>query len=383
MNKFECFGTIFARCLIIHTILLFSSLYAAENSLADTKVELLVKPSDGYLVESGENFYSRTVVVDIEERQFIIYHEIEDYNVSGSILKIREISQSSKKDEPEFSFKEAKVLVQDAPFTVLVGVDTNTKNVPVIYFLSSTSARASGKLKRGSLDNMGNLTRIVEVDTKFPLVGRSFPFLHVSEFGTFLAYRSAKCCKLGIAKLVNENTFEETIDIRTTGSMTALASFGDLEQLIYTYQRSFPTSTLTQKGKPVFVRKSRFKTLEPNKSNWGNEIFISESVDEVHDAFPYIRLDGDIDFYYTHGLKREKGKWSLWRRCLRKNGLLGNEELVAGDEFVHITKPNLSRGRNGNSILTFSQYLGEIRNGSRLVFVELDNDADCSIDGVR
>lgn len=374
MNQLYANSAMYARSLAFLIILFSSSLLAAESN-RDT--EPFVKLSDTYLIESGSKYFSRTVVVEIGSRQFIIYHEIQDYNASGSILKIREISPASKTVGAKSELKEARVLIQDKPFTVLVGVDASVIKAPVIYFLTSTSARATGKLKRGTLDDMGNITKIVEVNTKFPLIGRSFPFLHTSELGTFLAFRSAKCCKLEIAKLVKENTFETFINIETSGSMAALASIKDINQLIYTYQRSFPTSALTKKGKPVFVRKSRFKVLELDRSNWSNEIFISESVDEVHDAFPHIRLDGGIDFYYTHGLNREKEKWSLWRRCLSKNGQLGNEELVAGHEFVHITKPNLSRGRSGRNILTFSQYLGEIRSGSQLVYTELNSDARC------
>jgi hypothetical protein len=85
----------------------------------------------------------------------------------------------------------------------------------------------------------------------------------------------------------------------------------------------------------------------------------------VHDAWPFSRVDGGVDLYYlSPGAKGYK----IFRRAIASDGRMGSEQPLTNDEVGAVTQPHPHRLSDGSILLTFT----------REILAQTDYDVACS-----
>jgi len=323
-------------------------------------------------LDTRETFSMKSIYVNIDGRDFVVFESISDYNFKSISLKIIELNISKNyklKAQPYKEFSTGK------KYNSLAGI-AKLKDSVWLYFTVSNSYGSKAILMKARLTSTGLLKDMTKVNFDAELIGGSNPHLNFVDNKYTFAYITAECCDLAYATSDDGISFNTMGSMGINGAMPAIASFDD-DALIYNYQRGYRTDKFRKNGKPISVMKSRFIISKDNGNNWGAANIVSDSFDEIHDAFPYKRKDGNIDIYYSHALHRENDNFSLWRRCVNSNGLVGKEELVIGKSMGNIAKPNLYARDDGSTALMFIEQGEDIKNGAIQYFSVIKQDADC------
>ncbi|WP_286272321.1 hypothetical protein [Thalassotalea hakodatensis] len=348
--------------LLIILLCIFAPASDAKNVLSNQPIQL----------DTRDKFNSTSIYAEVAGKEFVIFESISDFNFSSIALNIVEISHLADGSSTPPIVKELSV---NNKYNSLAGVVTSNKDT-WIYYVSANSYHDKANLMKGRLTKDGYLSDISKVNLDFNIKGGSGFRVQYFNNQFIAAYRQAKCCNLGFAKSINGDNFKQIDSVNFTGAMPQVEYFSN-GNILYSYQRAFPTDELKQNGKPIYTIKSRYRISKDNGESWEDEHVASDSVFEIHDAFPYQRVDGGIDLYYSHGLNRNKNQLSLWRRCINENGKLGAEELVIGKKLGNIAKPNVYRGKNNALYVLFIEQGKNIKNGAIQYFASLENEARC------
>ncbi|MCE9685673.1 hypothetical protein LZP73_05515 [Shewanella sp. AS16] len=85
-----------------------------------------------------------------------------------------------------------------------------------------------------------------------------------------------------------------------------------------------------------------------------------------------------MDIYYSYPIDEEE-ELSLWRRCIKSNAKLGDEELVVEHDFGNIAKPSPHRLKNGQVLITFVEQGKAALEGDHNIHTALiSSDATCN-----
>ncbi|REL25593.1 hypothetical protein DXX93_02865 [Thalassotalea euphylliae] len=314
------------------------------------------------------NFYS--IYLEVDEIEVALYEQVEDINFDKIYIMM-----ATKQGDGTYSQIKLKINGRAPAYNyfTLVGYEQNNAKT-WLYVSLSDGYKEPATLFKARLSLDGNLNDLKKVEIEDYLVGGSWPRIRKLNNGSnAIAYRKAKCCDLGLLIGSDKASYKPQLAYKQKGAMPVIASFAD-SSMIYTYQRSFPT---TNHKKPKYVQKSRLKIY--NGENWWPELLVSEMVYEVHDAYPFERLDGKIDLYYSHSGQRNDGQLSLWRRCIDSYGNLGEEQLVVGKEIGNIAKAYPYRKVNGDIVLMFIEQGGDMNQGAIQFMGNLSSDAVCNL----
>lgn len=325
-------------------------------------------------LDNRDRFNSRAINFHINQGEYVIYESISDFNFSKIDLTLSQIDTLSA-DTPKV-LKQRR-LISAERYNSLVGhVEQDGKHW--LYYLQSDSWQENAKLFRAQLTDRVNLAEPEQLVLPFKLSMMSNPSLLYRHGRYHLAFINSKCCQLNYSASDDGIHFNKESSLPVTGAMPEISVFNS-GVLLYSYQRAFATSQLNKKGKPVFVMKSRYMLSFDQGKSWQHEQVVSNSITEVHDAFPMQRRDGNIDLYYSHSLNRQGHQLSLWRRCVNSKGEQGSEMLVADQRIGNIAKPNVYRRPDGKLTLLFSEQGEENKNGSIQQFTVLNGDAQCDL----
>lgn len=98
--------------------------------------------------------------------------------------------------------------------------------------------------------------------------------------------------------------------------------------------------------------KSNFAYSNDAGKTWSSTIMLSPPKTNAHDAFLFKRLDGLVDAYYVYPIGNWRG-FSLFRRCIKSDYSLGENQLVVEKEFGNLAKPSVFRLDNNEILITF------------------------------
>ncbi len=134
-----------------------------------------------------------------------------------------------------------------------------------------------------------------------------------------------------------------------TYKRAAKPSFNNVNEktVAYSFQRGN-----WKKGK----MKSMFSISEDMGLTWNQPTETTLSHKNVHDAFLFKRNDGMLDIYYVYPVESWRG-FSLFRRCIRKDYSLGDEEQVIVKEMGNVIAPTLHRLEDNRIALVFNEQL--------------------------
>lgn len=309
------------------------------------------------------NFHS--IFLEKEDHEIILFEQVEDINFDKINIRFVQLPQDKNSSKQWLKINGQTV---NSNYFTLVGHEY-IQDTPWLYVSISDGYNNEAKIFKGKLSLDANLTEIVEIKLSENITGGSWPrYKKLNDNASIISYRKAKCCNLGLVRSNDGIRYEIDNSFNQSGAMPIVGTF-DNGKIIYNYQRNFPA-----KKKYTYVPKSRFMIFD---DNWQPEQLVSESIDEIHDAFPFTRLDGKVDMYYSHGFERVAEQLSLWRRCVSSDGSLGNEELVVGKEIGNIAKPYVYRKSNGKIALMFIEQGANLETGAIQYYVEIPNDATC------
>lgn len=335
-------------------------------------------------LDDRNSFNSKSIYFELNDKAFVIFEDINDYDSSKIGLVVAPIDISINHQDTKNKENKTQSIplifedkISNKNYQSLTGI-VQTKGENWLYFTVSEGFRSDAKIMKGRLTHelkVEDIT-IINIDTK--LAGRSWPEINYISEKYYLVYRKAKCCGLSYAMSDDGINFSEIDSLGNTGAMPAINHFSD-GKILYNYQRPYPTDKFTSKGKVRYVTKSRFKISDNDGLSWGPENIVTDTSYEVHDAFPFQREDGNIDMYYSHGLNRKGPYWSLWRRCVNSDGKLGKEQMLTNELIGDTTKPNAFRRNDGTIALLFIEQGENIKNGSIQYFSMLKKDAICQI----
>ncbi|WP_111980396.1 hypothetical protein [Algibacillus agarilyticus] len=356
--------------LLASLILVFFSCLVQSSEVAEIQASKIA-------LDSREHFNSRSIYVELGNKSFVFFHKIHGFHYKKMSIRVSELPISG---QPPMQSKAISTIesLPNNTFTSLSGL-TSVDGEQWLYFTVSAELKTgSATIMKGRLQPNAELTDITKVAINDGLRGLSWPYIYYDNGLYYLVYRKNKCCGLGLAVSDNGIDFETRDTLNKTGFMPAINQFAS-GSLIYTYQRSFNTGELKPNGKMRRVIKSRYKISHDKGQSWQTEQIMSSAVHSVHDAVPFLRKDGNIDLYYSHGFNREPGHWSLWRRCVSPAGKLGKEYLIADQSIGHVAKPNIFRRGDGSIAVLFIEQGENILNGPIQYFSVLQNDAACDL----
>jgi hypothetical protein len=289
-----------------------------------------------------------------KETSILVYESWKGFEMSEGSLHYSKLNLSNEKIE----FSAAQVILPNNNRSIISSVSKiKIDGVDWLYFIESNNFNSDAIVYRAQLKNSSLVDR-EKLSLEMTLSPSSNARWHVMKNNNIaLVYTGKQCCKLYFARSNDGVKFGTPEYIGNTGFMPYLSSFSD-GQLLYLFQKSFRSSKQKSNGKPIFITKTHFKISDDFGQTWGEYTPISTTDDTVHDAKAILRLDGNIDIYYVYPTQKDKGL-SLWRRCIKSNGNLGNEELVVEHDLGNIAKPAVHRLDNDKILLTFVEQ-GEV-----------------------
>jgi hypothetical protein len=390
MNHLKCKKYLFSL-LFLSSFLYINEVFADKiiskpsyKLIAFENTEVTEVQESKVALDNRDNFNARSIYFELNNKAFVIFETIKDFDFSKVSLAIAFIDLSippQETIEKERKIQSYPLKFEDKfsgnSFTSLTGL-VQTNDTSWLYITISEGFEGEAKILRAKLSGSSKIEELATINLDFSVVGGSWPSVHFFSGKYYLVYGKAKCCGLGYAMSDDGINFFEIDSLEKSGAMPAISHFSD-GKMLYNYQRPYPTDTFNNKGNMEYVFKSRYKISDNDGLSWGHESIVTNSSLEVHDAFPFQRKDGNIDIYYSHGLNRKKTYWSLWRRCITSDGKLGKEQLLANELIGDITKPNVFRRSDGTIALLFVEQGENIKNGSVQYFSILQNDSVCQV----
>jgi hypothetical protein len=139
-----------------------------------------------------------------------------------------------------------------------------------------------------------------------------------------------------------------------------------------------PRIAFFKSGKQIFTRQNGnvenmkvFFKMSNDEGQWSEEKPISDKKN-VHDAFPFLRKDGDVDLYYISSEGRNG--FGVYRRSVNESGLLGREEGLTLEIDGSFTQPQPMRMKDGRVFILMAKE-NENKKGYSLNGLFLEGDS--------
>ena len=125
------------------------------------------------------------------------------------------------------------------------------------------------------------------------------------------------------------------------GALATAAVFGD-GTFAFTYQHPVGTEPMVS-----FVRRSS------DGESWSDPVRVSDAAPNVHDTAMTPRADGGLDLYYIHPTPTSPG-FVLFRRSLRADGALGEEQQLTAEDAADPSKPSALPLADGTILIAYA-----------------------------
>lgn len=143
-------------------------------------------------------------------------------------------------------------------------------------------------------------------------------------------------------------------------TLVHLATFGD-----------GTLAVTTQVADPQMRVKSFVRFSTDGGATLSAPTLVTDQNQNVHDAFPITRRDGNVDLYYL----REAGAgFEAWRRMVKKDGTLGPEQRLTGPDIGSVEKPQPRRLADGSLSVNVARRRPDAQSFDVVAF-RLDGDA--------
>lgn len=338
---------------ILKNVLYIVAILLSVNSYSSN---LPLTNDDIYRVEHPEGMQIMSAIITPNESLTLIYEHFYNYDMKAGELRYSKLKLtptsilSSKPMTLEFE--------NNKQVNFRTGVSSiKINNVEWLYFVESeTTYHKPASLYRAQWGSNNKLVNRQLLSLPTAIAAGSAPKWYLLNNGKVaLVYRSkpySGCCQL-LFSLSNDGiNFDKPVEIGSGGAMPALAMFSSNE-LIYTFQTQFTSKADGSDEQGKSGMRTHFRLSTNNGDDWGKSIPITTRVEEVHDASPIQRKDGNVDVYYSSIDSKEHDSFTLWRRCVSSSGKLGNEELVVNRSVGNIAKVSPHRLSDGSLLLTF------------------------------
>ncbi|RZF80191.1 hypothetical protein EXT46_12895 [Pseudoalteromonas sp. CO325X] len=324
-------------------------------------------------LDTRSNYNFHSMYVEVGSEKFILFEQVENINFDRINVKLFNLSAHNDLNSQPM---EIEGFTKQPNYLTLVGHEYEGP-ILWVYFSFADGYDEAAQIMKGRLTRQGKLIDLVALNLEQELIGGSWPRYHrLTESTSAISLRAPKCCGLALMKSSDGVSYVRDNSFQQSGTMPVISSF-ESGNLIYSYQRSFPTDKKTSKGKTKYVQKSRFKIAQQN--SWSPEYLVSEKTFEIHDAFPFKRLDGRVDLYYVNDYGREPNQLSVWRRCVDELGNLGKEEQITDERIGNVAKPYTYRNSRGEIFFLFIEQGEGLNTGSIQQVTTLTKDAACSL----
>ena len=321
---------------IIITLLL--TLFFTLFSCVETRVIKTILPLSKNvptLIENNEEETWDLNLLEADNTKYLLYTVID--NAKG----FADISYSQLTNIEPLKFTKTKLLLPK----------TNSKQRHLssiikiagtywIYYVEGDSLKDFSKSFRAQFSN-GHLINVEQLNIKTTLRVIHWQKFHVLPNNkVVMVYRNGKGMFFGVSN--DGKKFDNFIKVYERGAKPNILALND-DILIYAFQGG---------GKRKGTMQSKFSYSKNGGDTWSQAINTTESHGNVHDAFLLKRKDGKADIYYIYPIGAWRG-FSLFRRCIKDDFTLGNEELLIEKEIGHLLKPNIFRLNGRQLLLTF------------------------------
>ncbi len=336
---------------------------------------------DIHRIEYPEGMQTLSTIIKPKGSLIAIYSHFYDYGWKAGELRytLLDVTSNAITSSKPITVK----FENDHPVNFRTKVSSIKKNnIEWLYFVESeTTYHKPASLYRAQWGSNNKLVNKQSLSLPIPIAAGSAPQVYLLNNGKVaLVYRSKPypgCCQLLLSLSNDGINFDSPIDIRSGGAMPAIATFSSNE-LIYTFQTRFTSKKKNSDGKEKSGMRTHFRLSSNQGANWREPIPITTRVEEVHDASPIQRRDGNVDVYYSSIDSQENDVFSLWRRCVSTSGELGPEELVVDKNFGNIAKVSPYRLSEDSLLLTFVEQGKVYSEGEHNLHVaKILSDAKC------
>lgn len=343
--------------IVIRVILSFTLfctlLSCAKNNIPRTQLPISVTTPKLIEINDGETWDLN--LLEAESQKFILYSVIN--NKQG----LANISYSKLVNIEPLEFSNVKTLLPKSSYkqrhlSSIIKID----GISWLYYVEGDSLKDSAKSYRAQFNN-GHLINIEPLT-----INNSLRVIHWQKFYTLpnnniaIVFRNGKGMFFGTSK--DGKTFTDFIKVYKQAAKPNFIAL-DNDKFIYSFQG---------RGKNKGSMQSKFSYSKDGGATWSQPTNTTESHGNVHDAFLFNRNDGLADIYYIYPIGAWRG-FSLFRRCIKDNFSLGEEEQVIEKEIGHLMKPNVFRLNKHQLLLTFVE-----ANSNHTPFVTIINgDSIC------
>lgn len=234
-----------------------------------------------------------------------------------------------------------------------------------LYYVKSESLRKPGVFVRRRLLETG-LGPVEEISGAPSLSLLSFPRLHpLHEKRVALVFRDGE--SRGQIAFSEDGLLFAPAAVVVSEPVAAvdLGVFAD-GALAFVYQTARPEGI----GKISWVQ------LSSDGVAWSSPIQIAPEMLNVHDPYPFLRQDGDLDLYFSSTNEGLAGGFSLFRRRLAVTGELGAVERVSTRATGSLLYPRSLRLPTGAVLSVASDVSGRMGEVGHLVVFLLPGDSE-------
>ncbi|MCF6319119.1 MAG: glycoside hydrolase [Proteobacteria bacterium] len=213
-------------------------------------------------------------------------------------------------------------------------------NISWIYYVEGDLLKDIAKSYRARF-NHGTLSHIEKISIESsPRVIHWQKFHSLPNNQVLMVLRDGK--GMYFAKSSDGRIFSNLTKVYKRGAKPSIIAL-DNQNLIYAFQG---------RGEKRGTMQSKFSYSTNGGKTWSKAINTTQSHGNVHDASLFLRQDGKADIYYIYPIDDWRG-FSLFRRCIKEDYTLGDEEQVIEKEMGSVLMPNIFRLNNQQLLLTF------------------------------
>jgi len=309
-----------------------------KNNMFD-KTLLPVSQDVPLLIENNDGITHESSYLNINDKQYILFSFDSDSKQNHTEIRYGEILNI----DPLVVSEVQPVLPKNNFKKRYLSSVVETDNGSWVYFVEGDSLKDVARSYRAQW-NKGTLINIEELNIEKKIRVRHWQKYYSFNNRVVMIYAGGDGIFFTTSR--DGKTFKNFIK---TGERAAQPNFNHVNErvLAYSFQRGD-----WEKGK----MKSMFSISEDAGQTWQQPIQTTLSHENVHDAFLFKREDKLLDIYYIYPIGSWRG-FSLFRRCIRKDFSLGDEEQVIVKEMGNVIAPTLHRLENNQIVLTFNEQL--------------------------
>jgi hypothetical protein len=339
--------------LIFLFILTACSTNPLTTNVIKTSSNLPLSLEEVHLIQANKGLTRNIFHIYSDNKDYILFNYDSAVNKGVSRVKYMELDRFTNSNASNID----EVLPLQKPKKRYISSIIKIHNINWIYYVEADHFKADVKSYRAQWQK-GKLVNIEPLSIGKTLKLRSWQKFYVYDDKVVMVHTGGG---MFVSVSTDGKTFASFKKIFSYSAQPRISSIGDM--LVSAFQIG---NWREGKMKPLLSFSNDLA------NTWSKPMEVTNSHINVHDAFLFKRLDGNIDIYYVYPIGDWRG-FSLFRRCLRKNHSLGSEEQVLVKEIGNVVAPSISRLNNDEILVMFNEQLS----GYNPYFAILSRDSHC------